>query len=79
MTKIVIPPGLIRSKVYRFECKAEASFLLRPDNEDEVIRVRMANGHWLPLDTWRRRVEALGLQIEEEWRTFGAGTHAVGS
>lgn len=70
-----------QSKIYEFWSKVEASYIASPHeaNEDMVLRVRMPNGHWLPIETWRRRCEALGIQVDEVWKSKSAGPHAVGS
>lgn len=79
MSKIMLAPGAARSKVYEFGVKVEASYLVRTDNEDHVLAVRLPEGRWLPIETWQRRAEALGLEVDDEWRSVKAGTHPVGT
>lgn len=78
---IIERPGAARSKLYEFHAKVEASYIASPHeaNEDQVLRVRMPSGHWLPIETWRRRCEALGIQVDDVWRSAGQGPHPVGS
>lgn len=78
MTKLHLPPGTARSKVYELTMQLEASYIAAGKNEDSVLTVRMEDGRWVRLSTWVRRAEALGLKLDDVWKSVRAGEHPVG-
>jgi hypothetical protein len=68
----------LQSKIKEIPLKVECAIVQFLGHEDDkIIRIRMEDGRWLPIETFERRLIALGARLEtSDARTVSPGPHA---